>query len=256
MTVANLRSALSAIPPALLGPLIEQFEAALAEYRAGDWEKVGMKAGKFCELAYCICEGHATRSYANAPSKPRNIFDACRALEKHNGTRGRSVCIQIPRVLMSLYELRNNRAIGHVSSEIDPNHMDAEFFLRGMKWVMAEFIRFFSSLAVDDSRDLVEAVTARSLPVVWRSGNTRRVLDPAKSADEKMLILAYTESSAVAVVDLLKWSEYANGSRLRREVLKKLHMKAWIHFDPKADTVQILPPGQRYVESNSLLEIS
>lgn len=254
MTVANLQSALSVIPPALLDPLIEQFEAALAEYRAGDWEKVGMKAGKFCELAYCVCEGHATGSYASAPSKPRNTFDACRALEKYNGAKGRSICIQIPRVLVGLYELRNNRAIGHVSGEIDPNHMDAEFFLRGMKWIMAEFIRCFSNMAVDESRDLVEAVTARSLPIVWHSGNTRRVLDPAKSADEKILILTYAESAAVSVADLLKWSEYSNGSRLRREVLKKLHKKAWVHFDPKADTVQILPPGQRYVESNGLLE--
>ncbi len=254
MTTANLKDALAAIPSGLLDPLMEQFEEGLAEYRAGDWEKVGIKAGKFCEIAFRVCEGHATGTFAASPSKPRNMLDACRTLEQHNSAKGRSLCIQVPRLLIGLYELRNNRAIGHVSGEIDPNHMDAEFFLRGMKWIMAEFIRFFSRRPIDESRNLVEAVTARTLPIVWHHGDTRRILDPSKSADEKVLILTYAEFGPVAVADLLRWSEYSNGSRMRREILKKLHKKALVHFDQKQDTVQILPPGQKHVEQNGLLE--
>lgn len=254
MTTPDLRSALAAVPETLRNALVKQFEEGLAEYRAGDWEKVGLKAGKFCEIAYTICEGHATGTFADAPSKPRNMFEACRKLEQYNRDKGRSICIQIPRVLIGLYELRNNRAIGHVSGEIDPNHMDAEFFLRGMKWVMAEFIRDFSDLPVDDARNLVEAVTARTMPIVWQSGETRRVLDPSKSAEEKVLILAYAEAGPVAVSDLLRWSEYKNASRMRSTVLKNLHKEAWVHFDQKADTVEILPPGQRHVEQNGLLD--
>lgn len=254
MTAVDLKSALNAVPDSLLDPLLQQFDEGLAEYRSGDWEKVGIKAGKFCEIAYTICEGHATGAFAASPAKPRNMFDSCRALEQHNRAKGRSLCIQIPRVLIGLYELRNNRAIGHISGEIDPNHMDAEFFLRAMKWIMAEFVRFFSGNPVDMSRDLVEAVTARTLPVVWYSGDTRRVLDPNKSADEKILLLAYAETGPVTVANILKWSEYSNSSRMRREVLKKLHKKALIHFDQIEDTVQILPPGQKYVEQNGLLE--
>ena len=132
--------------------------------------------------------------------------------------------------------------------------MDAEFFLRGMKWVLSEFIRFFSQKPIDESRALVEAVTVRTLPIVWQSGDVKRILDPTKSTDEKILILAYAETGAIAVADLLRWSEYANGSRLRKDVLKRLHRKAWVHFDVKDDTVQILPPGQRHVENNGLLE--
>lgn len=256
MTTVDLKAILASIPPGLLDPLVREFEEGLDEYRAGDWEKVGTKAGKFCEIAFTICEGHATGKFAASPSKPRNMFDDCRALEKHNGTKGRSLCIQIPRVLIGLYELRNNRAIGHVSGEIDPNHMDAEIFLRGMKWVMAEFIRFYSNKPDDEARELVEAITARTLPIVWHSGDTKRILDPGKSAEEKILILTYAASSPVTVTDLVKWSEYANGSRMRKKVLKELHRRTLVHFDEKADTVQILPPGQRYVEKNGLLNHS
>lgn len=254
MNVVDLKTTLAAIPSGLLAPLVQEFEEALAEYRGGDWEKVGLKAGKFCEIAYSICEGHATGSFPVAAKKPASMFHDCQKLEPYNKTKGRSLCIQIPRVLIGLYELRNSRAIGHVSGEINPNHMDAEFFFRGMKWVMAEFVRFFSKLPIDQSFAIVEAVTARTFQIVWQNGDVRRILEPARTAAEKILILCYAENKAVPVVQLTKWIDYKNVSQLRKTVLKTLHTKAQIQFDQKADTVQILPPGQRHVEDGGLLE--
>lgn len=249
MSHSELSAALVAIPEALREPLIAQFVEALEEYRCSDWEKVGAKAGKFCEIAYCICEGYATDNFPAAPAKPRNMFQACQKLEVLNKTKGRSVCIQIPRVLIGLYELRNNRAIGHVSGELDPNHMDAEFFLRGMKWITAEFVRAFSNLPVDDSRAIVEAVTTRTLHLVWVQDGLKRVLKPSLDAREQILLLAYHETSAVTVPQLQAWIGYTNGSRLRKTVLKKLHDEALVHFDPSEDRVQLLPPGRLRAEA-------
>lgn len=254
MQLIDLKTALTAIPDALRDPLIAEFEEGLAEYRSGDWEKVGVKAGKFCEIAFTICHGHATGAFAAAPSKPPSMFHDCQKLEQYNKTKGRSLCIQIPRVLIGLYELRNNRAIGHVSGEIDPNHMDAEFYLRGMKWILGEFVRFFSKLPEEQSRAVVEAVTARTFQVVWQSGDVRRILEPARNASQKVLILCYGENKPLAVTQLAKWIDYKNLSQFRKTVLKPLHNLAHVHFDEKADTVQILPPGQRHVEDTGLLE--
>jgi hypothetical protein len=237
----------------LRAPLIEEFEQALDEYRAGDWEKVGLKAGKFCEVAYCICAGHATGTYAARPSKPGNFPQACRDLEQHNGTKGRSLCMQVPKVLVALYELRNNRAIGHVSAGVSPNHMDAELFLRGMKWIMGELVRNYSQLALSDSYAVVEAVTARTFHMVWSNGDMRRVLEPMKTASQKVLILLYAEGKPVTVTQLQAWVEYKNGTDFKRKVLKDLHKKAWVHLDERAATAQILPTGQAHVEKSGLL---
>lgn len=256
MSLPSLKDALNAIPIALRGPLIEEFEQALDEYRAADWEKVGLKAGKFCEIAYCVCAGHATGAYASTPSKPGNFPQACRDLEQHNGTKGRSLCMQVPKVLAALYELRNNRAIGHVSADVSPNHMDAELFLRGMKWVMGEFVRNYSQLPLGDSHAVVEAVTARTFHMVWSSGDVRRVLEPAKTSGQKVLILLYAESKPVPVSQLQAWVEYTNGTDFKRKVLRDLHKKALVHFDEKAATVQILPTGQAHVEKSGLLVTS
>src|SRR3546814_456751 len=147
-----LDQALDPIPSGLRKPLISNFEELLAEYRAGDWEKVGLKAGKICEIVYTILKGYTAGTYPTAPSKPSNMVRACTALEGAGGEFSRSVRIQIPRLLIALYELRNNRAIGHVSGELDPNHMDAELFLRGCKWIVSELIRLFTSLPVEIGR--------------------------------------------------------------------------------------------------------
>ncbi|WP_404714064.1 hypothetical protein [Sphingomonas sp. MMS24-J13] len=235
---------------------MEEFSQALDEYRAADWEKVGLKAGKFCEIAFCICAGHATGTYAATPSKPGNFPQACRDLEQYNASKGRSLCMQVPKMLAALYELRNNRAIGHVSADVSPNHMDAELFLRGMKWVMGEFVRNYSRLPLADSHAVVEAVTARTFQIVWSAGNVRRVLEPAKTAAQKALILLYAEGKPVSVAQLQTWVEYKNGTDFKRKVLKDLHSKAWVHFDERNATVQILPTGQAYVEKSGLLTVS
>lgn len=253
MGLPTLSEVLTTIPAGLRDPLIKEFEQGLDEYRAADWEKVGLKAGKFCEIAYCICEGHATGAYADAPSKPSNFPQACRNLEQHNGTKGKSLCMQVPKVLAALYELRNNRAIGHVSAEVSPNHMDAEFFLRGLKWVMGELVRNFSQLPLAESHAVVEAVTARTFHMVWSNGDLRRVLEPAKTAGQKVLILLYAEGKPVSVAMLQSWVEYKNGSEFKRKVLKDLHKKALVQFNEAAAVVQILPPGEAHVEKSGLL---
>jgi len=252
---STLQETLKIIPAVLRDPLIEEFEQALDEYRAADWEKVGLKAGKFCEIAYCVCSGYALGTYTTAPAKPNNFPQACRDLEQYSGTKGRSLCMQVPKLLAALYELRNNRAIGHVSSEISPNHMDAELFLRGMKWVMGEFVRNYSQLPVAESHAVVEAVTARTFQIVWSSGDIRRVLEPAKTSAERALIILYAEGKPVPVAQLQSWVEYSNGTDFKRKVLRNLHKKAFIHFDEKASTAQILPTGQVYVEKSGLLII-
>ncbi|MCZ8187087.1 MAG: hypothetical protein O9308_11945 [Beijerinckiaceae bacterium] len=253
MGLPSLQDALAAIPAGLRDPLIEEFNQALDEDRAADWEKIGLKAGKFCEIAYCICAGHVSGAFPSSASKPSNFLQACRDLEQHNGTKGRSLCIQVPRLLAALYELRNNRAIGHVSDEISPNHMDAELFLRGMKWVMGELVRNFSHLQLNESHAVVEAVTARSFRMVWTSGDIRRVLEPAKTASDKVMILLYAEGKPISVASLQKWVEYKNVTDFKRRVIETLHSKAWVHYDNEAGVVEMLPPGQHYVEQSGLL---
>ena len=72
--------------------------------------------------------------------RPSNFVEACRRLESNSGGP-RSFKILIPRLLPLLYEIRNNRNVGHVGGDVDPNHMDATTVLAIVAWVMAELVR-------------------------------------------------------------------------------------------------------------------
>jgi hypothetical protein len=79
-------------------------------------------------------------SYPKRAKKPDNVVDACRALEQAPADVPRSIRIQFPRMLIALYEIRNNRGVGHTGGDVDPNQMDAVTVVAMTNWVMAEFV--------------------------------------------------------------------------------------------------------------------
>lgn len=249
----TLDQALAAIPEGLRRPLLDLYEEALTEYRAGRWESVGTKAGKVCEVVYTIINGKVSGRFPAKPSKPRNMVDACRDLEQHNRTHGRSLCIQIPKVLLAAYEMRNNRAIGHVGGDVDPNHMDAEFLIRAVKWLVAELVRVFGNLDTKQARELIESVTERSIHVVWTDGETRRVLNTSLTTKQKVLVLLYACGGKAQIEQLRRWAEYKNTTNFRTQVIKRLHKEATVHFDERTGDVTLLPPGVKRVEAGGLL---
>lgn len=250
----GLEAALAAIPDSHRQPLLNLYAEALDEYRAGRWENVGVKAGKLCEVTYSVIRGYVDGSYPAKPTKPANMVRDCLKLEELNKKHGRSLCIQIPRVLVAAYEMRNNRDIGHVGSDVDPNHMDAEFLLRTVKWIIAELVRVFSEVSAEESREIIESVTERTNHAVWSDGDIRRVLNPALGASSKALILLYSNGGRASVDELCRWAEYGNKTRFRDAILAKLHREALIHLDKKAGTVTMLPPGTKKVEREGLLK--
>ena len=50
------------------------------------------------------------------------VMEACRKLEQEDETRmgGRAMRILIPRTIPPVYEMRNNRGVGHAGAEVDP----------------------------------------------------------------------------------------------------------------------------------------
>jgi hypothetical protein len=244
----GLDEALIAIPAPLRGPLIDCFTQALADYRAADWERVGIQAARMCDIAYCICAGHILGRYPREPYSPSNLPQACRLLEHHEAEGGRGIAVQIPRVVAAMHELRAGRSDG-----VTPDRVDADLLLRGMQWVMAEFVRRLSRLSEADARALAEAISSRTDPAVWSSGSARRVLEASRTAAQKALILLYAEGRPVPVSALRSWIEYRNPTEFRRKVLAPLHERALVHVDDHSSTVEILPPGQTLVEQTGLL---
>lgn len=148
----NGQKALAAIPPELRHPLLAEYQSIVQNYAEHRWSPSELSGGKFCEIVFTILDGHASGSYPPRPSKPQNFAAACRKLEQNTHVP-HSFQILIPRLLPALFDVRNNRGVGHVGGDVDPNHMDAIFILSSANWVMAELVRVHHNLSADDASD-------------------------------------------------------------------------------------------------------
>lgn len=157
----------SAVPPATLAKdLLDAYAEIVTNFAEGRWEPSELNGGKLCEAVYTIVDGYMSGTYQARAHKPQNMPAACQKLETTYPKADSSPRIQIPRMIVALYEIRNNRGVGHAGGDVDPNQMDATAVLYMSKWLMAELVRILHGLTTDEATDIVEALVEREIALV------------------------------------------------------------------------------------------
>lgn len=236
--------ALATIPDGLRKPLLQEYSTILRNYLERRWTPSELSGGIFCEIVYTIIKGCSTGNYPSSPTKPPNFVQACRELESIT-SNPRSFQILIPRLLPALYEIRNNRGVGHVGGDVDSNHIDASAVLSMASWIMAELIRVFHDIDIQDAQKIADSLVERKTPLVWHSGDIRRVLDPSFNTKKQILLLS-SNSQSVTKDDLLRWIEPPNRSYFY-SLLREMHKSRQIELSSDETTVELLPPGMAIV---------
>jgi hypothetical protein len=248
MSTAPLTSVFGSLPPSLRDELLAAFSQIVKNFRERRWEPAQLNGGKLSEVVYTIVKGYADGKYPAKAKKPSNMIDACRKLEIEAAHTPRSIRIQIPRMLIAVYEFRNQRNVGHVGGDVDPNHMDAMCVLQMAKWILAELVRVLHSVDTDTAARIVDGLVARETPLIWEVNGKRRVLDTMMSMRDKTLVLLHGDGGPVRESDLVAWIEHSNASVYRRDVLRAAHKARLIEYDQHAGTAQISPRGIEHVE--------
>lgn len=247
---------LAGLPAALRSTLLANYAEIVNNYSAHRWEPSELNGGKFCESCYSIISGYLSGSFPAKASKPSNMLAACQALEKvpANLSRvgDRSMRILIPRMLVALYEVRNNRGVGHVGGDVDPNLMDATAVYSMTSWVLAELVRIFHGVTTDDARAAVAALVERKTPLIWQNDASKRVLDVSISKADQTLLLLHQSTGWVTDKDLCLWVEYSSVSMFRARILKPLHKARLIEFESRGGRAHISPSGAKDVEERLL----
>ena len=213
-----------------------------------------MNGGKFSEAAYTVLKGIVDGNFPLTVVKPPRFDQACRDFENASTSFPRSVRIGIPRVLIALYEVRNNRNVGHLGGDVDPNTMDAALVLGMVKWVMAEFVRIFHSVSADEAARAVEQITERDLPIIWSVGDVKRILRPGLPQKIQVLILLHQNKGSSTVKELAASIE-VRADNLKRAVLLPLHKDRLIELETKTGLVNLSPSGVKRAEAEIKLAI-
>ncbi|MEJ8820037.1 hypothetical protein [Lacibacter sp. H407] len=251
---------LNHIPKSLRDPLIECFQKVVSNYTEHKWEPSELNGGKFCEVVYAIINGYISGAYPSKPAKPANMLSACQALERQpsNPSRvgDRSVRVLIPRILPVLYEIRNNRGVGHVGGDVDPNFLDATAVYSMTSWVLAELVRVFHNVTTQEAQETVDVLIERKSPLIWEVGNIRRVLKPTMKMGDQTLLLLHTKPSWVKDQDLCDWVEYSTLNMFRKNILEPYHKKRLIEYDKRKAVSRITPLGIKEVEERIIKSIT
>jgi len=240
--------ALGDLPQGLRGELMAEYGKIAKNFARGEWGDAGVHGGRFCEIVYSILKGKIDGNFPDSAAKPPDFPRACRGLEQADkAVASQSVRVGIPRVLTGLYEIRNNRDSGHVGGEVDANHMDASYVLHAVQWVMAELVRLFHATDTRVATTVVEALTDRTLPVIWQVGGKRRILSPSLPLADKVLLLLYGQAGGCAPTELARDLKQPRFDNFKR-VLRRLDDEVKIEYDVGRDVVEISPIGERDVE--------
>jgi hypothetical protein len=205
-----------------------------------------------CEAVYTVCKGWLDGGkYPSRAQKPSRFPQTCWDMEKkyQQIPDSRSARILIPRMMLGLYDIRNNRGVGHAGADVDPNHMDATAVLYTAKWLVAELVRLLHNLTTDQATAIVDGLIEREVEWVWTLGNKKRVLRTGMTWKQQTLVLLLTEAGAVDEADLFRWLEHPGRPSFRKDVLKLLHRDRLIDYDTTTRTVRLLPPGVRAAEA-------
>jgi len=242
---------LSSIPDSLRMPLFEAFNEICNNYSLRHYEPSALNGGKFCEIVYTILKGVIDKHFPDKPQKPRNMFVACNQLEQADpNTINRSIRILIPRVLLAIYEIRNNRGIGHAGGDVDPNHQDSFYVVNSAKWILSELIRIFHNLSIEEAESYIDKLISFDIPIIWSVDGKKRILNLGLKTEDKVLILIYDSVLGVKDNVLIDWLEYSNSSRFKNEILGNMHKEKKIEYNKNTKIVIISPLGKIYVENN------
>lgn len=244
------------LPSTLREELFTAYFEIVRNYREHRWEPSELNGGKLCEVVYSILQGYIKGQFPTKAVKPKNMVDVCNAIEQATtASTPRSIRIQLPRMMIALYEIRNNRGVGHIGEDVNPNHMDATCVLYMSKWIFAELIRILHAIDTDTATRTVDAIVERISPVIWEIGDKKRVLDTKLRMKEKTLLLLYFSIDAIAEKDLIEWLENSNPTIYRQDVLNPLHDERLIEYDKRVGLIHLSPKGRGFVEKNLPLEI-
>jgi hypothetical protein len=149
-------------------------------------------------------------------------------------------------MLPALYEVRNNRGVGHVGGDVDPNLMDATAVVAMVKWILAELVRVFHTTTTDEAQRIVDSVAEVTLPIIWSDGVIKRVLDTSLKLGQRILVLLSSCPAGATVAELSSWIEPDDEAYFLR-ALRKLHKNRSIELNEKTNEVRILPPDARTI---------
>ncbi|WP_162929720.1 hypothetical protein [Halobacteriovorax sp. BALOs_7] len=171
------------VPVNLAKDLIDNFYSISLDYSTASFSNK-ISAGKFVETSVQVLQFLETGEYSHNPK----VDSYLRSIESRSSTLDDNLKLCIPRVLRSMYTMRNKRSIAH-KNDFDPSLYDLKFLYYSAQWVLTDVLRHVSSVKMCDAGDLVLKIQAPVNTIVEKIENKNIVHAKVSTREEICLIL-------------------------------------------------------------------
>lgn len=225
--------------------VLESYSEIESNFFVQKWKPSELDAGHFVESLRRLIEFEINSgNYTLFSQKLSNFSDSVLSFYEQQSHIHESFRMLIPRILKSIYNIRNKRGVGHIK-DISPNEMDATLILYSVKWILSEIVRLKSSLNINETQNLIDNIVERNVEIVWKTTDFTRILNNKISARNQVLIILYN-SSKKHVDDLREIIEYKNASNFKT-LIKKIHRERFLEFRANGNCI-LSPTGRTEAE--------
>ena len=213
-----------------------------------------LEAGRFCEACIRCLQQIGTGKHTPLNKRLKRFDFEVNDLEALDATRAHdSVRIHIPRLLQSVYGIRNRRDVGHIGGDVSPNEADCALVVSVCSWALAEIIRLVYDCSLTEAQKMVDALVEREVPILQEFDGSVKVLRPELSVGDKILAILYSKGEGGATTaELLDWIKPVKPATFKTAMNRLDNDKAFIY---RSEYIcRITKAGMRYVEGKSLFQ--
>jgi hypothetical protein len=156
--------------------LLQEYIEIKRNYFRHDWEKVGLHAGKFCEICIAILYYLKTGKIIDLNNiRFDNVYNKLLKMPK-NTAEDEIVTLMIPRAIRALYTIRSKRSIAHIKN-VDPSYLDSVYALSTCDWIVSELIRLYHTSNYAEIEKIIKHLVKKQVPIIEEFGTDLIVLD-------------------------------------------------------------------------------
>lgn len=205
------------IPQVLIDSLIDSYKKALSQYKKENWDYFGNDCGKFNEIFFRIIQLKLEGNYTPLEKKIPIFNDKILVdWENKSSTISESYRFVMPRILYSMFCIRNKRGMIHVN-DISPSKTDATMLIYNMKWLLCELLRIHNNNNIDEAMTYIEDIMSKENSIVWNYKDKIKILDSSINIKDKICILLYIKNNQ-SINELYNNSCYSNKSLFIKKI--------------------------------------
>lgn len=237
-------------PKNLVDALIDSYVEIKEQYYLNKHEPSELNGGKFVEACARIIEQELMGQFTPLGTSIKNMVLLLRNFETSPVSHHDSFRLHIPRALLSIYNIRNRRGVGHLGGDVCANIADATLIATSADWVLAELYRMFYTSSLEEAQAVVTQLVKRKIVLVHEVGEIKRVLANFLNFKEQtLLFLASSYPDSSSDNDLFIQLEYSSLSAYKSRILRPLHKARMLNYSDQGECV-LLPPGLKFVEDH------